>query len=249
MLFSIWTWGGGSGCKYILAQLKVSSLVQVGEFSTIVCTSSSDTSIVLAIFDLWIAKNGFEVGSHLVDNIPTRHLSKPQGWRSSPLQWQPRPGRTLRKNTSRRRFFCPKFQKQALTLFLMMLRKWALSRWWRRRSMWQQLTSWGRFWKACSTGWRNTSKNILQSFFENFERKRCLTIPSFLGYALNKKWVLLLQGGFVPNPDDECRLYPARCLGGRPRPGDRLLNWRKYFSTEVRHSQFLNICEQWKLKV
>jgi len=33
---------------------------QVGEFSTIVCTSSSDTSMVLAVFDLWIAKNGFE---------------------------------------------------------------------------------------------------------------------------------------------------------------------------------------------
>ena len=45
-------------------------LTQVGEFSTIVCTSSSDTSIVLAIFDLWIAKNGFEVGSCHLGNLP-----------------------------------------------------------------------------------------------------------------------------------------------------------------------------------
>ena len=45
-------------------------LAQVGEFSTIVCTSSSDTSIVLSIFDLWIAKTGFEVGSHHLGNLP-----------------------------------------------------------------------------------------------------------------------------------------------------------------------------------
>ena len=130
-------------------------LSQVGEFSTIVCTSSSDTSIVLAIFNLWIAKHGFEVGSHL-GNCATGHPSKPQGWRSSHLQSRPQLVRTLHRNTSRKRFLS--FPKNSPWL-LLMHRKWALSPWWRLPSMWQQLTSWGRFWKACSTGWRNTSKN------------------------------------------------------------------------------------------
>jgi hypothetical protein len=35
--------------------------IQVGEFATIVATSSSDTQIVLAIFQLWLDKNSFEV--------------------------------------------------------------------------------------------------------------------------------------------------------------------------------------------
>ena len=90
-------------------------LSQVGEFSTIVCTSSSDTSIVLAIFNLWIAKHGFEVGSHL-GNSATGHPSKPQGWRSSHLQSRPQLVRTLHRNTSRKRFpFL--FLKQPLTAF------------------------------------------------------------------------------------------------------------------------------------
>ena len=41
------------------------------------CTSSSDTSIVLAIFNLWIAKNGFEVKLDQLGNlspaIPANH--------------------------------------------------------------------------------------------------------------------------------------------------------------------------------
>ena len=50
--------------------IAIDFLAQVGEFSTIVCTSSSDTSIVLSIFDLWIAKTGFEVGSRHLGNLP-----------------------------------------------------------------------------------------------------------------------------------------------------------------------------------
>ena len=62
----------------MLAHLKKNiQLAQVGEFSTIVCTSSSDTSILLAIFELWIAKNGFEVILPPAGQFATRHPSKP----------------------------------------------------------------------------------------------------------------------------------------------------------------------------
>ena len=69
------------------------------------------------------------------------------------------------------------FSKNWLWL-LLMVRKWALSPWWRRPSMWQQLTSWGRFWKDCLTGWRSTSEN--STFNSGF--LPCLTTSSLFSF-------------------------------------------------------------------
>ena len=198
-------------------------ILQVGEFSTIVCTSSSDTSIVLAIFNLWIAKNGFEVKLDQLGNlspaIPANHRVGgcricSRGISSAAPLAKALPGEGLLLISENRlwvkSFFCSQ-RSSIVTLVetaiyvatvdkLGEVLKSLLD--WVKEHKWESLTNCKKY-----------KKKNKELFLENlifFGEVLVLCFPLF--------W-FFIQGGFVTNPDDERRLHLARCLGRWQGPG------------------------------